>query len=112
VRFKCTQRSVLVPGKDNRLGSVEACRAACLANAACTAWLYCWHPSGCDDGAANNPYWCHPHGTLPARHLPHSKLFKHLTIPCGLCTVVGKLHITLETTAEQMALQVANRWDI
>lgn len=78
---------MLVPGKDSRLGSVEACRAACLANAACTAWLYCWHPSGCDDGAAINPYWCH---MANWQHAIAETTFRSISnnfwISCGLRT--------------------------
>lgn len=62
------QRSVLLPGKENRLPSLEACRAACLAEAACTAWLYCWRPGGCDDGIVYNNYWC-ANCTLSAQSL-------------------------------------------
>lgn len=54
------QRSVLLPGKNNKQSGLEACRASCLAEAACTAWLYCWRPGGCDDGVNYNNYWCAP----------------------------------------------------
>jgi hypothetical protein len=72
---------VLVPGKDHRLGSLEACRASCDAEAACTAWLHCWHPSGCDDGIALNTYWYVPvlvadyfRHTLSSSRMPHVKV--------------------------------------
>lgn len=60
LRF-AAQRSVLLPGRNNRLMNLHSCREACAKQAGCNAWLYCWRPGGCDDGVEYNPRWWASH---------------------------------------------------
>lgn len=56
----------MLAGKDNRLPDIEACRAVCRENEECTAWLYCWHAGGCDDGIGFETSRCGSLSGMPA----------------------------------------------
>ena len=53
-------RSSLARNLNLSLGTTQhdaaACRQSCQASEACNAWIFCWHPGGCDDGREFQPH--------------------------------------------------------